>query len=37
MRYVRVKAFIGDAHRRKVMEVAFLVDTGSFTLLYLQA
>jgi predicted aspartyl protease len=30
MRYVRVKAFVGDVHRRKVMEVAFLVDTGSF-------
>ena len=27
---VRVKAFVGDVHRRKVMEVEFLVDTGSF-------
>ncbi|MCI4436822.1 MAG: aspartyl protease [Ignisphaera sp.] len=30
MGYVRVKAFVGDAHKRKVMEVVFLVDTGSF-------
>jgi len=30
MGYVRVKAFVGDTHKRKVMEVIFLVDTGSF-------
>jgi clan AA aspartic protease len=30
MGYVRVKTFIGNARRRKVMEVVFLVDTGSF-------
>ena len=30
MGYVRVKAFVGDAHKKKVMEAVFLVDTGSF-------
>jgi len=29
MGYVRVKAFVGDAHKRKVMEVILLVDTSS--------
>jgi clan AA aspartic protease len=30
MGYVKVKAIVGDAHKRKVMEVVFLVNTSSF-------
>jgi hypothetical protein len=29
--FVRVKVFFGDALRRRVGEVLFLVDTGSFS------
>ena len=30
MGYVRVKALVGDAHKRKVIEAVLLVDIGSF-------
>jgi clan AA aspartic protease len=30
MGYIKVKAIVGDAHKRKVMEVVFLVNTSSF-------